>query len=820
MIAQIVLNNITKATDKMYSYTIPENLLDNAKVGVRVSVPFGKGNRKTEGYIVGYDDSNYIENLKDILEIIDDEQYFDEQGVELAKFIRHRYFCTYAEAIKLLIPAGVNVKYKKIVSLLSEDAEYIREHTEHSVTAEKIINVLKITQTPIELNELSAKVGRKSIKDVVDKLKELGILYVEYHKTEGMKTKTVSTASLLIDRSEAYALAENMQKKAPARARVLEMLCECESIELSELLKLCETTRNTVNALVQKRYVEIVQKPIVLGVIDKLSEIEEKHITLTDEQKNAIERISPYIENDTTKTFLLHGITGSGKTEVYLSLIDKCISKGKTALFLVPEISLTPQMISVVTKKFGERVAVLHSSLTQRQRYDEWFRIKNGDADVVIGARSAVFAPLKKLGLIIIDEEHEQSYKSETNPRYHAGEIARFRAKAENAVLLFASATPSLESYYLANHGRYQLIEMEHRVNEASLPDVSIVDMREELKEENKSIFSKKLKDAIEYNLKNKKQTILFLNKRGFSSFVSCRNCGYVVECPNCNISLTYHKSNNSLICHYCDYKKKMPDVCPQCQSKYIKLFGVGTQRVADEIEHLFPEAKVLRMDSDTTSERDAHKKIIEEFQRGNADILVGTQMISKGLNFENVTLVGVLAADMSLFMDDFRAYERTFDLITQVCGRAGRGKEKGKAIIQTYNPQNEILDFSKRNDYKGFYQGEIEVRSSLEYPPFCEMINITFSADNERECERKTKSFYKSFVDILKKEKYNEFIRVYPPSKAPMYRINGKYRNRIVIKLAYNKKLYEILHYLADEHYTSRSNVNLVVDVNPQNMY
>lgn len=820
MIAQIVLNSITKATDKVYSYTIPENLLDNAKIGARVSVPFGKGNRKTEGYIVGFDDSNYIKKLKDILEIIDDEQYFDEHGVELAKFIRHRYFCTYAEAIKLLIPVGVNVKYKKIISLLCEDAEYIRKHTEHSVTAEKIIDVLKSIQTPIELNELSAKVGKKSIKDVLDRLKELGILSVEYQKTEGMKTKTVSMAELLIDRSEAYALAENIQKKAPARARVLEMLCECESIELSELLNLCETTRSTVNALVQKRYVEIIQKPIISGVVDKLSEIEEKHITLTDEQRNAVEIISPCIENNTTKTFLLHGITGSGKTEVYLSLIEKCKTYGKTALFLVPEISLTPQMINIVTKKFGDRVAVLHSSLTQRQRYDEWFRIKNGDADVVIGARSAVFAPLKNLGLIIIDEEHEQSYKSETNPRYHASEIARFRVKAENAVLLLASATPSLESYYLANHGRYNLLEMQHRVNDATLPDVSIVDMREELKGDNRSLFSDKLKHEIENNLKNKKQTILFINKRGFSSFVSCRNCGYVVECPNCNISLTYHKSNNSLICHYCDYKEKMPDVCPECQSKYIKLFGVGTQRVADEIEHLFPDARVLRMDSDTTAERDAHKKIIDEFQSGNADILVGTQMISKGLDFENVTLVGVLAADMSLFMDDFRAYERTFDLITQVCGRSGRGKEKGKAIIQTYNPQNEILDFSRRNDYKGFYESEINVRSSLEYPPFCEMINITFSGENERECERKIKDFYKSLVDMLKREKYSEFIRVYPPSKAPIYRINGKYRNRIVIKATYNKKLYEILHYLADKHYTMRTNVNLVVDVNPQNMY
>lgn len=820
MIAQIVLNSITKATDKVYSYAIPDNYIGKVSVGNRVSVPFGKGDKKTEGYVVGLDDGLDVENLKDIIEIIDSERYFDEQGVKLAEFVKHRYFCTYSEAVKLLIPTGLNAKYKKFVSLLSVDTEYIKEHTEHSVSAEKIVEVLKSSDAPLELNDLSAKVGKKSIKDTVENLKKLGILSVEYQKTEGMKTKTVSCVKLLIDGNEAYKIADSIQKKAPARARVLQVLCECEFIELSELLDLCKTTRSTVNALVQKGYAEIIQKAVISGAIDELSVIKPSNIELSIEQRNAVDTVLPYIDEGKTSTFLLHGITGSGKTEVYLSLIDKCISKGKTALFLVPEISLTPQMIDVVTRKFGNRVAVLHSSLTQRQRYDEWFRIKNCDADVVIGARSAVFAPLKNLGLVIIDEEHEQSYKSETNPRYHASEIARYRAKNENAVLVFASATPSLESYYLAKNGRYHLIEMNHRVNNASLPDVDIIDMREELKSGNRLLFSDKLKNAIEDNLKNKKQTILFINKRGFSSFVSCRNCGYVVECPNCNISLTYHKSNNSLICHYCDYKEKMPDVCPECESKYIKLFGVGTQRIVDEVEHLFPEASVLRMDSDTTSERDSHKKIVADFRNGKADILVGTQMISKGLNFENVTLVGVLAADMSLFMDDFRAYERTFDLITQVCGRSGRGKEKGRAIIQTYNPQNEIFDFSRRNDYKGFYESEINVRCSLEYPPFCEMINITFSGENEKECENKIKDFYKTLVGMLKDRKYSEFIRVYPPSRAPMYRINGKYRNRIVIKATYNKKLYEILHNLADKHYTTRTNVNLIVDVNPQNMY
>lgn len=820
MIAQIVLNSITKATDKAYTYAVPDTLTFKISVGNRVSVPFGKGDKKTEGYVFGLVDEKPDAKLKYLLEIIDDEIYFDQSGVKLCEFIKHRYFCTYSEAIKLLIPSGVNAKYKKIISLLSEDEEFIKEHTEHSVVAEKIVDVLKESDEPLELNDLSAKVGRKSIKDVVDKLRELGILSVEYLKTDGMKTKTVSCAELTVDRLEAFSIVEKIGKRAPAQKALLETLCDYESIEVSKLLEMCSTTRNTLNALVEKGVVRIVQTPVITGVIDELSEIETRNVTLTCGQQNAVDTISPSIENGDTKTYLLHGITGSGKTEVYLGLIDKCISKGKTALFLVPEISLTPQMIDIVTKKFGDRVAVLHSSLTQRQRYDEWFRIKNGDADVVIGARSAIFAPLNNLGLIIIDEEHEQSYKSETNPRYHAGEIARYRAKNENAVLVFASATPSLESYYLAQNGRYQLIEMNSRVNNASLPDVDIIDMRAELKADNRSIFSDKLKNAIEDNLNNKKQTILFLNKRGFSSFVSCRNCGYVVECPNCNISLTYHKSNNSLICHYCDYKEKMPDVCPECGSKYIKLFGVGTQRVADEIEHLFPGARVLRMDSDTTSERDSHKKIVSDFRNGNADILVGTQMISKGLDFENVTLVGVLSADMSLFMDDFRAYERTFDLITQVCGRSGRGSEKGRAIIQTYNPQNEILYFSKNNDYKGFYESEIDVRGSLEYPPFCEMINITFSGEKERECENKIKDFYKKLVGMLKDEGYNEFIRVYPPSKAPMYRINGKYRNRIVIKATYNKKLYEVLHNLADKHYTSRTNVNLVIDVNPQNMY
>ena len=567
--------------------------------------------------------------------------------------------------------------------------------------------------------------------------------------------------SLAIDTTDAYELCDIMSAKAPARARALETLCDSDVWLLSEFLECADVSKSVVDALVDKGYAVYTKEVVRKALFEQESVTEYVRHELTEEQQSAYDTVAPSIEQGKNDTFLIHGVTGSGKTLVYLELIEKAIMKGKQAMLLVPEISLTPQMVAQVMSRFGGRAAVLHSSLTVKERFDEWKKIKEGRVDVVVGARSAVFAPFDNPGLIIIDEEHENTYKSESAPRYHAVEIARYRAKQHNAVLVLASATPSIDSYYKTKTGRYKLVKMKSRVGRGEMPAVSIVDMRSELESGNMSIFSHKLADKIRANIDSGRQTILFLNRRGYSNFVSCRGCGYVVKCPHCNVSLTYHKSKGKMVCHYCDYMTDVPIICPFCKGKYIKFFGTGTQRVIETIEQMFPDATYLRMDADTTASRSSHEKILEKFRNENINILVGTQMVTKGLDFENITLVGILAADMTLNQEDYRASERAFDLITQVEGRAGRGRYKGEAVIQTYNPDNETVILSARQDYEAFYENEISFRRMLDYPPFCEFINITFTDKNDKNVYHCANEFYQELLSEIKKSGCSEYIEI-----------------------------------------------------------
>jgi len=818
LIARVIINSPSLSTDSLYDYKIPDSLCDKITVGMRVKVPFGRSNRQLEAYVFDICDITEHACVKEISDTIGDVAYFTLKDTELIEFMRHRYFCSYSSAVHCLMPPGLNMKFVTFYRL-TEDIpfEEIKKSCQRSVIFDKIISCLSAYGSMSE-ESLKAEVGRNNIRAALKNLTDRGYLIADAQGRESVSDTIKTFVELCIDRTEAFSVIDAISHRAPARARVLEVLCDNFEVELSELLIYAETTKKTVDSLKEKGYVTY--KNIVCNETNFSYDdlyIKEKP-DLTIQQKYAVEEISAGIVSDTKAAYLIHGVTGSGKTEIYLSAIEEAIKIGKDAILLIPEISLTPQMVSQILARFGDNAAVLHSRLTLKQRYNEWFKIKNGDVKIAVGARSAVFAPFKNLGLIIIDEQHESTYKSEMSPRYDAIEIARYLINREKATLVLASATPSVEDYYKAQNGTYKLIELPERINKSRLPEVIITDMRRELEKGNVSIFGEDLKRAIYETLSKKEQIILFLNRRGFSGFVSCRDCGYVMKCPNCNVSLTYHKSHNKMVCHYCDYKTSLSSSCPSCGHKHIRFFGIGTEKIVEELNLLYPHAKVIRMDADTTSGRMAHENVLSQFGSGKADILVGTQMITKGLDFSNVTLVGIVAADMSLNIDDFRACERTFDLITQVVGRTGRGEKSGSAIIQTYNPDDETIILSAAQDYKSFYNEEISVRKMLMYPPFSEFIKIQFSGTDKIKVKTIADEFYNKVSHLIESNDFNGDI--FPVAESPLFRLNGRYRYRFMLKTPYKKNLYNSLREIYNTYISNRDDVNISIDVNPNNLY
>jgi primosomal protein N' (replication factor Y) len=794
---------------------IPHDFLDAVKTGTRVIVPFGRGNKTCEAYVLEVKNDSEYSSLKEIISIDDDYSYFDEKAVELVKFMVHRYFCSYISAIKAVMPSGVGTRFKKIIRLNDNLSEDNMNYISHYIRVSQIYNCL-LQDGEMSYDKLLETVGNKNISSVINTMQKRGIITVEEVADEGLKDTLKKRVCLNIDFESASIAIEEMQKKAPARARCLEILCDESDMFLKDLAEYANTSKATIDALFKKGYVNIyeaVERENLFG-IDYEEEFK-KHV-LNNDQQNVVNTVYDSIDKRQKITYLLNGVTGSGKTEVYLDLIEKTVSLKREAIFLVPEISLTPQMVRQVTARFGDRVAVMHSLLTQKQRFEQWKKINDGEVDIVVGARSAIFAPFKNIGLIIVDEEHENTYKSESSPKYSAIEIAKFRSRQHESVVILASATPLTESTFRAKSGKYVPLYMPKRVNNTSLPDTFIVDMREEMSLGNMGIFSQKLAYEISKNLDNNEQTILFLNRRGFSSFVSCRSCGYTPKCPNCNVSLTYHKSIDKMVCHYCDYNEPIPQTCPECSSKYIRHFGIGTQKVADEVLKIFPDARVIRMDADTTAGRQSHERLLSSFKNREADILIGTQMITKGLDFENVTLVGIVAADMSLNMDDYRASERTFDLITQVTGRAGRGSLKGRAVIQTYNPHSDTIIYAANQDYDSFYEEEIELRKLLIYPPFCEFINFLFTSETEANAKKTATAFQKE----LKNSTNDCNVIYYPVGQAPMYKLNGKYRYRFLIKTRYSQKLYDNIAFVYKKFIHKKGCSTISIDVNPTNMY
>lgn len=635
-------------------------------------------------------------------------------------------------------------------------------------------------------------------KNIDNRIKEKSARYIYLTKTEEEINEDI----------------ENKIIKSDKQKRILKFLLDNEEVSSVDLEIFTDTTSANIKALEQKGYIEIIEKPIERNPFINKNIKKTTNLDLTEEQKNAFNEVSNSIENDKFNEFLIFGVTGSGKTEIYLQLIGEVLKKNKTAIVLVPEISLTPQMVDRFMARFYEKdIAVLHSKLSVGERYDQWKKIESGDVKIVIGARSAIFAPIKNLGLIIIDEEHDSSYKSDKSPRYNAKEIARYLAKQNNIPLVLGSATPDITTYYNAINNKTKLSSLTKRANNSNLPNVEIIDLKQELVNGNRSMLSIRLFEEIERNLKDKKQTILFLNRRGYSTFVMCRDCGYTVKCNKCNVSMTYHVDKNRLKCHYCGYERKNVIICPECKSKNIRYFGTGTEKLEAEIHKLFPRATTIRMDVDTVTKKNSHEKILNKFRDENIDILVGTQMVVKGHHFPNVTLVGVIAADASLFIDDYRSNERTFQLLTQVAGRAGREGNRGNVIIQTYNPDNFAIECSKLQNYKMFYEEEIKFRELLKYPPFCDIIKIEINDISRNQTSKIAMQIYENLV----KQNQDKKMEIYKPMPSPIDKIKDRYRWRITARCKFSYTIIDRINNSIKD--INGANTRVVIDINPNNM-
>ena len=714
----------------------------------------------------------------------------------------------------IMIGSTVLVPFGKSSTLEEGYVVGIKENTTYEV--KEIVKIKhNLTEKQIELAKWMAKRYFCNVSDCIKQMLTPGTKSKKSEKN--VQDKTINTVYLKKDIDEIQFDIEMGKIKSEKQKKILQFLKSNEGATVPEIELFTDGSRAIVKTLEKNGYVEIVEKKIERNPLANKKNEKTKNLKLTDEQKNAYDKVVLDMITNSYEQFLLYGVTGSGKTEVYLQLIDKALKQEKTAIVLVPEISLTPQMIDRFIARFNkDEIAVLHSKLSIGERYDEWNKIKEGKAKIIIGARSAIFAPTENIGIIIIDEEHDSSYKSEAIPKYDAKEIAKRIAKENNCPLVLGSATPDLITYYKAQQGKVTLLELSKRANNSKLPEVEIVDLKMELANGNRSMLSTKLYGEIEQNLKQHRQTILFLNRRGFSTFIMCRECGYTVKCKNCNISMTYHKTENKLKCHYCGYEENVVTVCPECHSTKIRYFGTGTQKLEQEINKLFPEASTIRMDIDTVTKKNSHEEILDKFKNENIDILIGTQMVVKGHHFPNVTLVGVIAADSSLNIDDYRANERTFQILTQVAGRAGREQLDGKVIIQTYNPDNFSIICAQKQDYKMFYNTEIALREQLKYPPFCDIILIGFNSLNEKEIIEASTRVY----NYLKARLGEQEFYVLKPMPSPIDKIQNRFRWRIIIKGNMTESANSVINTCLKKFYDSNyKNTRISVDVNPNNM-
>mgnify|MGYP000190497222 FL=1 len=798
--------------DKPYSYLVPESLAAAAVPGVRVMVPFGRGNKESEGLILARVQEPKLPGSKAIRQILDPEPVLDKAGIDLALWMRGRYFCTVFEAVKTILPAGLWYGLREIWSLAMEP-ETARSTAVGIPGAWQVLDLLEKQGGKADIRVLRDVLGDGAEKPL-KAMKKAEILTCETDAKRKIADKSHRMVELAVNTEDAYALTEPKRRSAPARYEVVNFLATAGRTPAAEVSYYTGASSRTLKTMEKAGLIAFSEEEELR--VPSLDDVEPgPEIVLNEEQQRAFEEILGRVQAAKPSVTLLHGVTGSGKTQVYLRLVQETLALGKTAMVLVPEIVLTPQMMRKFSSYFGSRVAMLHSSLKMTERYDQWKRIRRGEVDVVLGTRSALFAPLKNLGLIIMDEEQEGSYQSENVPRYDAREVAKYLCVREKAALVFGSATPTVETAWAAEQGSYQKALLRRRYNENALPEVLIADLRQEILNGNPGLISTLLRQELEKNLAAGEQSILFLNRRGSSRMLLCGECGYVPQCPRCSTAMTYHSANGRLMCHYCGHSEPAADTCPECGG-WMKHVGAGTQKVEEELRELFPEAGILRMDADTTA--GGHEEILQTYERERVPILLGTQMVAKGLDFENVTLVGVLSADISLYVDNYRAAERTFSLLTQVVGRAGRGGKTGRAVIQTYTPGNDVIRCAARQDYDAFYESEIRMRRLRRYPPFADFFTVTVSGTEEGRVLRAAVSVRETLRQLCRRpELAAGEPEVLGPAPAPVVKVNNRFRYRCTLVGKNDKATREMLAWLQKDFAKDSANrgMNLFVDHN-----
>lgn len=800
-IAQIIVDVPTMQTNRPYTYQVPEQLEHQIQTGMRVVVPFGNGSRQVQGFVVGLDDQTaYDGELKSIISILDLNPVLNLELLTMSQWLADSCYAFRISCMHTMLPNVMKTKTHrrlKIIDELDETDLFELFHGQDEIDFEP-------ENMPDEIVSRLLKLKRNQQIEVV------------YSLTDQAKSKFATGIKPLLSFERLEEERTSLRKTAKAQSELLSYLQSMigSEIKLSEAREQTGLSNAIFSTGEKKGWLEKIQIETFRTPKALLNDAKKPIPELTADQQTAVDAICDSIQSTDPQTFLLQGVTGSGKTEVYLRSIAETLANNQTALMLVPEISLTPQMVTRVKSRFGDLVAVLHSGLSNGERYDEWRRIERGEAKVVVGARSASFAPLENIGLIIMDEEHESSYKQDETPRYHARNVAKWRSDYYGATVVLGSATPSLESRARAQKGVYQHLLLPERINQQPLPAVQVVDMRQELRKHAESNFSTELLDEIQIRMSRGEQSILMLNRRGYSSFIMCRDCGFVLQCPNCDISLTLHMDTHTMKCHYCGHEEPIPKICPNCQSHKIRYYGTGTQKVQEELQAIIPEANILRMDVDTTRRKGMHEKLLNSFGNQEADILIGTQMIAKGLDFPNVTLVGVLNADTALGLPDFRSSERTFQLLTQVSGRAGRADKTGSVIVQTFNPDHYAIKLAQHHDYEHFFQMEMNIRHRGKYPPYFYTLQISVSHEEEAQAAKAIMNIAQFLKPNLDKNSI-----VLGPTPKSIARMNRKYYYQLVIKYKQDTRLHQLLTQMMDQiQKQSRHGVQISIDPEPQN--
>lgn len=808
--ALVAVEGLVYHFDSPYSYVIPQELEKIAVPGCRVMVPFGNGNRKKQGLILSVKplfEADDKFKLKCISSVIDEKPLFTDEMLELVSWLKENTFCTLFEAAKAMLPAGIGLNY--VISYMADNVDESRL-SKLSEDEKRVYDYLKGNSKFIKKEKIINDLGLEADTQILDKLLKHSFLINNVDAKRKTGDLTIKNVRLAIPENDVEEVLPTLTVKQKSVARLLR---DIGGASVKEVCYFTGVTQAVVLALEKKGMVELFDSEIYRK---PRYEADSKRTTspeLTKIQYDAYTDLLSKYRSGKGSASLLYGVTGSGKTQVFLKLIEDVVADGKGVIVMVPEIALTPQTLGIFYSHFGDSVAVFHSALSAGERIDEWKRVKNGEAKIAIGTRSAVFAPFSDLGLIVMDEEQEHTYKSEMTPRYHARNVARFRCAHHNALLVLASATPSIETYTNAMNGRYGFVKLTERYGKAVLPDVVTVDVSD-----TKGAISNELYNALEECLDNNKQAILLMNRRGFNTFASCGACKTVLSCPNCSISLTYHSANRRLMCHYCGHSQAYTDVCPECGEKAVTYAGFGTQRIEEELENIFPNARILRMDADTTMARYSYQDKLTAFAKGEYDILLGTQMVAKGLDFPRVTLVGIISIDHQLYNDDFRSSEKAFDLLTQVIGRSGRGDFEGKAYIQTVLPDNDIIELSAAQDYESFYKTENIIRKSMFYPPYCDICSITFSSEQFNKSSDGAKTFFNMLKNAVTGEYSDVKINVLGPIQPRINKISNKYRNIITIKCKNNKRFRQMMSELLVQYMrsTQNSGVTAVVDINP----